>query len=112
MNMKDIEVLGGYCNAGHADIYFEGKHERLGDVSVDGDVHLSVRGQQFVNQVMVAQLSKIITAPDSAPGDEAPPPPPREVKAPRAKKATPPVPPVDLEVLTPADVGALDELLG
>lgn len=48
MTLSDFEAAGAYTNAGYLDIYHEGAHKRLAQVSADGVIALTPVGEAFV----------------------------------------------------------------
>lgn len=60
MNIKELESLGVYVNAGHADIYMDGKHHRLGSVARDGELIPSPGGSDLLERVMFPRVADVL----------------------------------------------------
>ena len=95
MTLSDFEAVGAYTNAGHLDIYHEGAHKRLAQVSADGAVALTPAGEAFKRSLITPDEAAEVVAP-------------KPVAAPRKPRAKPD--PVDTTLGD--ELGALAGSLG
>lgn len=83
MTLSDFEAAGAYTNAGYLDIYHEGAHKRLAQVSADGSVALTPAGEAFAASRVTPDEAAEVVAPKPAP------------RKPKAKPEAPAPDPVD-----------------
>lgn len=98
MTLSDFEAAGAYTNAGYLDIYHEGAHKRLAQVSADGAVSLTPAGEAFARSLATPDEVAEVVAPKPAP------------RKPKAKPETPALDPVDTSLGD--ELGALAGSLG
>lgn len=61
MTLSDLEAAGACVNAGYLDIYHEGAHKRLAQVSPGGDLNLTPEGEAFVRARKAAEPALVPT---------------------------------------------------